>query len=105
MLGEWFRKVKEEEQEEVFYSCRMISIDVYFQEPRVKITQDNHRRSNTIISTYNLARTEPGYLLRSMVSWGNERIKMSSKLAYPYPEWIVFVTQMGIYSRVPPIQW
>lgn len=40
MLGEWFRKVKEEEQEEVFYSCRMISIDVYFQEPRVKITQD-----------------------------------------------------------------
>lgn len=56
MLGEWLRIVEEEdEEEEVIYSCRMVIVDIMFQEHNVKITQDNRTKSNTIISTYRQA--------------------------------------------------
>lgn len=52
MPREWFRMVEEEEKEEVLYSCRMVIINIDFQERNIKITQDNRTRSNAIISTY-----------------------------------------------------
>lgn len=51
MPEEWFKMVKEEEDEDdVLYSCQMIIVDL--QEHSVQITQDNLTSSHMIDSTY-----------------------------------------------------
>lgn len=56
MPREWFEiveeKEKKEEEEEVLFSCRMIIVDIDFQNRRIGITQDNRTRNDTTISTY-----------------------------------------------------
>lgn len=54
-IRELLKMVEDEEEEEVFYSCRMIIIDVGFKERIFRIAQDNRTRSNIIISAYNIA--------------------------------------------------
>lgn len=63
MPREWFEiveeKGKKEEEEEVLFSCRMIIVDIDFQNRRIGITQDNRTRNDNHIYVY-LAEIEHG---------------------------------------------
>lgn len=86
--GEWFEIVEEEEEDEekVLYSCRMITLDIEFHERSVKITQDDYTRSNTIMCAHNLDGNRTQLTAEvSGLDWHNERLNMTSRLAYPYP--------------------
>lgn len=90
MPGGLFRMVKEEKDEdEVLYSCRVIVVDIEFQERNVEIRQDNRIRSDTIIFTLSSnGRPGKGRAVVWGLDWQNGRIDIFSRLAYPYPEWI-----------------
>lgn len=62
MSRQWFKMVETEEEEEVLYSCRMIIMDMDFQELSIEIMQDNRITNITVISTYNLAENRARFI-------------------------------------------
>lgn len=94
--------VEKEEEEEVFYSCQMIIVDTGYQERSIEMTHDNHTRSNTVISRYNLVENRAKLTIEIRgLHWQNVRINMSSKLAYTYPKGVLEARFLDGYN-VPP---
>lgn len=89
MLGEWFKMVKEEEDEqEVLYLCRMIVIKLIF---RNEASRQRRTTGLRVILSFHISPTEDKGTLTAEVQgfdWKNERINMTTRFAYPYPGWV-----------------
>lgn len=67
--GSGLEMVEEKEDEEVLDSCRMTIMDINFQVCSIGIKQDHRSRSNTIISTYNLAENRARLTVKNKGIW------------------------------------
>lgn len=68
----------EDEEEEIINFCRMIVVDIEFQDHNVEISQDNCSRSNAIMSTYRIVKLK---IWRELLSkYGTSTGKMEGSL-------------------------
>lgn len=87
-----------DDKEEVLYSSRMITVNIDFRKHSFEVTQDNHTRSNTIISLSSYRGLSKGYSEIQGLDGQTEKVNMFSRLALPYPELVHQVRYLEGYN-------